>query len=213
MNDVQITKARARRADWIAAVIAACIGAPLVFVYARAMADGESQRREAPLRAVIGEQFYEPLTRGEKTEYHYLGNELLAPDFTLPDRAGKPWRLRDQRGKIVVMNFWSIDCPPCLEELPSYLKLAEIAARRGDIEVVAVTVDKDWSKIAALFPPSFALRVLFDPKRAVVRDRFGSRLFPETWVIDKRGVVRMRIDGPRDWSQGIVMDAIQIASR
>ena len=199
----------ARRVELVAALIALCVGAPLVFLYARAMADGELRRRQVPLRAMIGDSAFELLARGEKTAEHYYGNELLAPDFTLPDRDGKPRRLSDLRGKVVVMNFWTITCQPCVEELPSLLELAEIARKRGDFEVIAVTTDKTWSEIAALFPPRHHLNVLFDPERKVVRDKYGTRLYPETWIIDARGVVRMRVDGRRNWSEPITIDAIE----
>lgn len=199
----------ARRVELTAALIALCVGAPLVFLYARAMADGELRRRQAPLRAMIGDSAFERLARGEKTPEHYYGNELLAPDFTLRDRHGKVWRLRDQRGKVVVMNFWTITCQPCVEELPSLLELADIARKRGDMEVIAVTTDQQWSEIGALFPSRFHLDVLFDPERKVVRDKYGTRLFPETWIIDGRGVIRMRIDGRRNWSEPLTIDAIE----
>jgi peroxiredoxin len=202
-------KPQALRAELIAALIALCIGAPLVFLYARAMADGELRRRQGPLRAMLGDESFDRLERGEKTEEHYLGNELLAPDFELEDKDGKPWRLRDQRGKVVVMNFWTVTCQPCVEELPSLLELADIAHKRGDFEVVAVTTDRDWAEVAALFPPHFRLKVLFDPERKIVRDKYGTKLFPETWVIDGRGVIRMRVDGKREWSEPLAIDAIQ----
>ena len=202
--------AKARSREWSAGLVVICIGAPLVFQYARAMAEGEVRRHEAPLRAILGDTSFERLARGEKTEEHYYGNELLAPDFTLVDRPGKPWRLRDQRGKVVVMNFWSITCQPCVEELPSFMDLDQLAKQRGDdIEIVAVTTDKDWSEVAALFPPGANLQVLFDPERKVVRDKFGTKLFPETWVIDREGVVRLRVDGRRDWSEPLALDAIE----
>jgi peroxiredoxin len=199
----------ARRVEIWAALIALCVGAPMVFLYARAMADGELRRRQAPLRAMLGDVAFERLARGEKTEEHYYGNSLRAPDFTLRDKNGKPWKLSDRRGKVVVMNFWTITCAPCVEELPSLLELADIASERDDIEVIAVTTDKEWSEVAALFPPKFHLNVLFDPERKVVRDKFGTKLFPETWIIDARGVVRMRIDGRRNWSEPLTIDAIE----
>lgn len=199
--------AKFKRREWLAALPVAILGAPYVAVYARAMADGELRRREAPLRAMIGDETFERLQRGEKTEEHYLGNSLSCPDFTLPDKDGQPWRMQDRRGKIVVLNFWTITCKPCVAELPSLLELAELARTRN-IEVVAVTTDKGWHEVATLFPPQHNLKVLFDPERKVVRDKFGTRLFPETWVIDPRGVVRMRIDGGRAWSEALALDAI-----
>jgi peroxiredoxin len=185
------------------------LGAPLVFGYAHALADGETRRKETPLRAILGDHAFERLSRGENTEQHYLGNSLLAPDFTLPDQSGKPWSMRAQRGKVVVINFWTLTCQPCVEELPSLLELAQIAARRDDIEVIALSTDKSWEEVQTLFPPGNQLRVLFDPERKVVRDKFGTKLFPETWVIDKRGVVRLRVDGQRDWSSPLTIDAIE----
>jgi peroxiredoxin len=158
---------------------------------------------------MIGDLAFEQLARGEKTSEHYYGNTLLAPDFTLRDKNGRPWKLSDRRGKVVVMNFWTITCQPCVEELPSLLELADITSERGDIEVIAVTTDNEWSEVAALFPPKFQLNVLFDPERKVVRDKFGTRLFPETWIIDGRGVIRLRIDGRRNWSEPITIDAIE----
>jgi peroxiredoxin len=199
---------REKRAEWLAGLLVMVLGAPLIFLFSRAMADGEQRRYEAPLRAMLGDHAFDQLSRGEKTELHYLGNELSAPDFTLPDRFGKPWKLSDHRGKIVVMNFWTVTCQPCVEELPSFLELADLAAQRDDIEVVAVSTDNNFGEVATLFPSQFRLKLLFDPERKVVTGKFGTRLFPETWIIDARGVVRMRVDGQRKWSDALTLDAI-----
>src|SRR5215471_5069449 len=118
-----------------ATLVVLCIGVPLLFVFARAMSEAEQLRREAPLRAMVGDEAFNALAQGHKTELHYLGDGLLAPDFTLLDKDGKPWRLRDHRGKLVVMNVWSITCQPCVEEMPSLVNLDKIAKRRKDIEV------------------------------------------------------------------------------
>jgi peroxiredoxin len=192
-----------------AGLLVLCLGAPFVFVFARAMADAEVHRREGPLRAMVGDEAFEALTRGEKTELHYLGDGLTAPDFTLPDKDGKPWRLRDHRGKLIVMNFWTVTCQPCVEEMPSLVTLADIARKRTDIEVVAISTDKDWNAVGAIFPPRSNLKVLFDPERKIVHDKFGTRLFPETWIIDADGVIRMRVDAARDWGSALTIGAIE----
>src|SRR5262249_14378676 len=155
------------------------------------------------------DESFERLARGEKTEEHYLGNSLLAPDFELRDRDGKPWRLKDQRGKVVVMNFWTMTCQPCVEELPSFLELADLARHPEAVAGVAVSTDQNWQEVAALSPPNFRLKVLFDPERKVVRDKYGTKLYPETWIIDPRGVVRMRVDGKRNWSDALTLDVVR----
>jgi peroxiredoxin len=195
--------------EHFAGIVVLLLGLPMVFGFGRAIVDGERQRREAPLRALLGDTTFEMLERGEKTEQGYLGKTLSAPDFTLPDKDGKPWTLSKQRGKTIVLNFWSITCQPCVEEMPSLIELDELSRQRGGIELVAITTDKSWSEVSALFPAHSRMKILFDPERRVVRDLFGSKLYPETWVIDPRGVIRLRIDGARDWSAAIALDAIQ----
>jgi peroxiredoxin len=195
--------------EFWAALIVLAIGSPLLFVFAHAMQEAEHLRKEAPLRAMLGSEAFEALSRGVKTELNYLGDGLLAPDFTLNDKNGKPWRLKDHRGKTVVMNFWSVTCQPCVEEMPSLVNLSTIANKRQDIEVVAISTDRDWEAVAPIFPPNTRLRVLFDPQRKVVKDKYGTKLYPETWVIDPGGVIRMRIDGPREWSSALSIEAIE----
>jgi len=197
-----------KSAEIWAAVVAIVIGGPLVYVFARAMAEGQVRTREAPMRAILGDQAYEALASGDRSEMNYMGDDRRAPDFSLPDKDGHHWRLEDHRGKVVIMNFWSITCRPCVEEMPTLIELADMLEGRDDVEVVTVTVDESWSQVASLFPRDTSLKVLFDPEKEVVRGRFGTRLYPETWFIDPDGIIRLRVDGPRDWSSPVILDLI-----
>jgi peroxiredoxin len=96
--------------------------------------------------------------------------------------------------------------------MPSFEQLALIAAERDDVEVVAISTDRGWQDVAGLFKRDSKLKILFDPDKAVVRDKFGTRLYPETWVIDPEGVIRVRIDGARDWSAPIALEMVDRAS-
>jgi len=198
--------------DKIAAVLAFVLGAPFAFMMVRSFSEGEVRRHETPLRAMLGNDVYEGFRDGDKPGHHYMGNDKLAPDFTLKDQNGKPWRLKDQRGKTVVLNFWTMTCKPCLEEMPSLEQLALVARERDDLEVVAISTDKSWNQVSTLFKPGSKLKVLFDPDKAVVLGKFGTRLYPETWVIDPDGVIRLRIDGGRDWAAPIALEMIESAS-
>jgi peroxiredoxin len=192
-----------------AALVALVVFIPLGALFVVAARDGESRKYEAPLQSLLGKEAYDAWMNGEVPAQHYFGADKLAPDFTLRDQNNRPWRLQDHRGKVVVMNFWTITCKPCVEEMPSLVELAEIARGRSDIEVVAVTVDAGWSDVSSIFPPNHGLRVLFDPNKSVVNEKYGTRLFPETWIIDPQGVIRLRIDGARDWSSPIALDVIR----
>jgi peroxiredoxin len=197
------------RGDVLAAALVLLIGGPLVFTFASAFVDGETRRHEAPLRALFGSEIYDHLMHGEAIPQHYLGNDRLAPDFTLSDEDGHPWRLRDHRGHVVVMNFWTVTCGPCVEEMPSLVDLGRIAEERGDVELVTISVDHSFADVRTVVPRDAPLTILLDADRHVTRDLFGTRLFPETWIIDPRGVVRARVDGGRDWASGIAQDAIR----
>jgi peroxiredoxin len=196
-------------AEKLAALVAFVLGAPFAFMMVRGFAEGELRRKEVPVRALIGDEAFEAFRDGETAKLHYVGNDKLAPDFTLRDKDGKEWRLKDHRGKTVVLNFWTITCQPCVEEMPSFEQLALVAKERDDLEVVAVSTDKGWSDVAAVIKPNSHLKVLFDPDKSVVREKFGTRLYPETWVIDPQGVIRMRIDGARDWSAPVAIELLE----
>jgi peroxiredoxin len=198
-----------KSADLLAAVLAFMLGAPFAFMLVRGFADGEMRRRETPLRAMLGDDVFEQFRDGEMASHHYYGNNRLAPDFELTDQHGKPWRLSEHRGKTVVINFWTITCGPCVQEMPSLEQLALVAEERSDLEVVAVSTDAGWDDVRSLFKPDSKLRVLFDPQKKIVRDKYGTRLYPETWVIDGDGVIRVRIDGGRDWSSPIALEMIR----
>jgi len=199
---------KSRRTTGIAAGVAMILFLPLLGLFGWAMADGDQRRRIAPLQAFFGNNVYQALVQAPQPR-HYLGAARLAPDFTLRDREGRPWQLSKQRGRVVVINFWSITCPPCLEEMPSLLDLANVAHQDRDIEVVAISVDDRWDAVAPYIPKGSALKVLLDPSRKVARELFGTRLYPETWIIDSDGVVRLRYDGPRDWSSALSLQVIR----
>lgn len=203
------------------------IGAPLVVMLGMSLADGTRRTRESVVRSMIGDARYEALASfhdeaatGEPPEPsaagfpHYFnprGGYRRAPDFALTDRFGRAHRLSEQRGKVVVMNFWSITCPPCLEELPSLEELAkQVDARWGDdVEVFAVSTDEGWDAVRTVLPSEPTLVHLFDPDKSTVEGKYGTSLYPETWIIDREGFVRFRYDGAYDWSSPVVLDLIE----
>jgi peroxiredoxin len=185
------------------------LGAPLLAAFSAAFADGHRRHVELPFRAILGDARFDAIMRGEGGFPHYLGREKRAPDFALPDRFGKTFELSKHRGRVVVMNFWSITCPPCVEEMPSFEALSEIAQKYGDVDVVAISADEGWDAVRTVLSPTSKVIHLFDPERAVLTDLYGTKLFPETWIVDRDGVVRFRYDGAFDWSNPVVLSMIE----
>jgi peroxiredoxin len=148
----------------------------------------------------------------------YAGAERKAPSFTLNDMNGKPVSLDSYRGKVVVLNFWTKTCGPCLEEMPSLADLARILQPKPNVAVITVSTDegpddvRDTLKSVLGGDPPF--QVLFDPDATnVVGGKFGTHLFPETWIIDPHGIVRARFDGGREWSNAAVVELVEQLSQ
>jgi peroxiredoxin len=197
------------RREVIATIIVAAIAFPVIFIFTGAVVDARARAREAPFRAIFGNARFEQLMDGRGGVPHYLGASLLAPDFTLPEQGGGEWKMSEQRGKVVVMNFWTVTCRPCIQEMPTIELLAEITEDWGDVEIVAVSTDRSWEEAETIMPRSSRITSLLDSERKVVTEKFGTNLFPETWIIDANGVVRFRFDGAMDWSDPVALDLIR----
>ncbi len=198
-----------QRREIMATLIVAAIAFPLLFIFSGAVVDARARAREAPFRALVGNARFESLMQGEGGVPHYLGASLLAPDFTLPQQGGGEWKMSEHRGKVIVMNFWTVTCRPCIQEMPTIELLAEIVEPWGDVEVVAVSTDRSWAEVETIIPRKSRITSLLDADRAVVNGQFGTKLFPETWIIDADGVIRFRFDGALDWSDPVALDLIR----
>ncbi len=141
---------------------------------------------------------------------HYAGKSRRAPQFKLPNLDGKMVSLSDYRGKVVILNFWSKSCPPCLEEMPSLATLGHTLKGRDDISLVTITTDESAEDASAtlksILGEDAPFEVLVDPESSVVTELFGTKLYPETWFVDQQGIVRARVDGARDWSTALILD-------
>jgi thiol-disulfide isomerase/thioredoxin len=141
---------------------------------------------------------------------NYAGLNRLAPDFELESLAGGKVKLSQYRGKVVILNFWTKTCPPCLEEMPSLVELAKVLERHPRVELVTICTDdtmeeaRDTLKSVLGGMPPFT--VLLDPDSQIVGAKYGTKLYPETWFVDSRGVIRARFDGARNWSDALAID-------
>ncbi|HVP52163.1 MAG TPA: TlpA disulfide reductase family protein [Terriglobales bacterium] len=130
-----------------------------------------------------------------------MGNP--APDFTVQD-ADRKVSLHDFRGKTVVLNFWATWCPPCVEEMPSLVKMQSELKDR--VVVLAVSVDEDErSYHTFLKKNNVDLLTVRDPQQKS-NELYGTFKFPETYIIDRNGVVQRKFIGPVDWTRPDVVE-------
>jgi len=119
-----------------------------------------------------------------------------APGFTVTD-SSHTVRLADYRGKVVVLNFWASWCAPCLEEFPSLIQL-----QRDMPQVVVLAVsfnDEEAAYRTYVAENHIDLLTVYDATQRSNR-AYGTTRPPETYIIDRNGVIRRKFIGPQDWT-------------
>ncbi|GMG88077.1 TlpA family protein disulfide reductase [Biformimicrobium ophioploci] len=119
------------------------------------------------------------------------------PDFTLASNQGENLRLSEQRGEVIMINFWASWCGPCRKEMPLLNELDKRYKPAG-FKVWGVNVDANRADAEAMLekiPVDFA--VLFDSDSSVSQ-QFGIDAMPSTVFIDRDGKVRHIHRGYRD---------------
>lgn len=112
-----------------------------------------------------------------------------APDFTLKALDGSNLRLAEQKGDIMLINFWASWCGPCIQEMPALDKLAQKYQPMG-VQVWGVNVENDSSAAKAyLNKVQVAFPILFDTENTVSK-AYQVDAMPTTVILDKDGKVR-----------------------
>ncbi len=114
--------------------------------------------------------------------------QIAAPDFTLPTLAGGDLTLSDLQGRVVLLNFWYLDCPPCKEEMP-YLD-AVGKAYEGTAHVVVLNIGDSESSVRGYFRDAdLNMHVPFDFDGKVAAE-YSIGFTPTTFLIDSNGIIR-----------------------
>lgn len=116
----------------------------------------------------------------------FTTGQALAP-FQLRDLTGRSYSSRELRGKIVVLNFWFIGCPPCRQEIPALNQLVHQNAQRPDVLFLAVALDPAAAVQAFVQQHSYAYALVADGR--AVAARYGITSFPTNLVVDRQGNV------------------------
>ena len=122
-----------------------------------------------------------------------------AADFQLSDLDGRPLRLQDQRGKVVLLNFWATWCHPCLQEMPLMDQLYQTLQSRP-LVMWAVAMKQDRDKVAPFMDKHhFQFTALLD-RDGAVSTRYKLRGLPTTYLIDCHSNTVGSGVGPQEWT-------------
>ena len=122
-----------------------------------------------------------------------------APDFTLQDSQNTV-TLSQFHGQVVVLNFWATWCAPCVEEIPSLVEMQRRMKGKG-VTVLAVSVDVDEGAYKQFVKDhNVNLLTVRDPS-GKSNGLYGTFKFPETYIVDRNGVMRRKFIGAVDWTE------------
>ena len=127
-----------------------------------------------------------------------LGTPLVAPPLRLPDFDGRPFKLEDHAGRVVLVNFWASWCRPCVTEIPSLHRL-DAAMADNDFKIVTVNVGEDRERVAEFLQQvPVELPVLMDYDASTSKD-WMIYVYPSSYLVDHQGKIRYAYLGALEW--------------
>ena len=134
---------------------------------------------------------------GQETEASTVVSLGEAPDFVIQTLSGERFRLEQQLGRVVVVNFWATWCAPCREEIPDFVRLQDELRERG-LRFVGISVDDEdgADQLVADFAAEYEINypIALDDG-TVAADYRGNLVVPSTFLIDRVGRIRHRFIG------------------
>ncbi|HEY1657916.1 MAG TPA: TlpA disulfide reductase family protein [Candidatus Sulfotelmatobacter sp.] len=130
-----------------------------------------------------------------------------APDFTVKD-ADHSVTLSQLKGQVVVLNFWATWCPPCIEEMPSLMEMQQRLKAKG-VTVLAISVDANAGDYHQFLKDHNVNLLSVRDADQKSNGLYGTAKFPETYIIDRNGIVRRKFIGAVDWTAPDVIEYLE----
>ena len=123
------------------------------------------------------------------------GKSQPAPDWQLKDVEGKPVKLSDFKGKVVVLNFWATWCAPCRMEIPALIALQKQYAAKG-LVVVGISVDEGSGEAVKSFMTKTGINYPVVLGGRETAGAYGNvQVIPTTFYIDREGNIAGKREG------------------
>ncbi len=132
-----------------------------------------------------------------------------APDIVLTPLEGKDVRISELKGDVLLLNFWATWCPPCREEVPSLARLDRKMSGKK-FRMLAASIDEGGkSAIEAFFKSTGNSLPAYTVSQEKAADIYGITGVPETFIIDRNGIIVKKVIGPIEWDDQEVIAFIE----
>ncbi len=129
----------------------------------------------------------------DRVSMHLVGQ--VAPPVVGTTIDGEVWNLDDQRGRFVVVNFFSTTCVPCIREHPELVAFADAHAEADDVRIVSVAFDDSPAAVEVFFRQSGGgWPVLVEDTGRIAVD-WGVVAVPESYLVSPSGHVAAKVVG------------------
>jgi peroxiredoxin len=125
-----------------------------------------------------------------------------APEFSVSDGV-QTVDLARFRGQVVVLNFWATWCAPCIEELPSLMALHHAMPQ---VAIIAVSTDEDDTVYRKFLVDNHVTLTTVRDGDQHANALYGTFRYPETYIIDRQGIIRRKFIGPQTWTSTELLD-------
>ena len=185
-----------------AIILAAITGYYLFEAYGRKAGPAETAA-ETPQVAATAPQggVTRDLATGSLAAFLVRPERKALPDIAFEDGSGKPLKLSDWKGRVVLINLWATWCAPCRKEMPDLARLQKELGS-DQFEVVAISVDRKGAEASSAFLKETGadnLKLYVEPTTRIVGELQSAGL-PATILVDRQGREIGRLLGPAHWA-------------
>jgi cytochrome c biogenesis protein CcmG/thiol:disulfide interchange protein DsbE len=135
--------------------------------------------------------------------------DSIAPDIELIDVNKNTLNLSELKSSVLFINFWATWCKSCVDELPSIERLFRQLSGNPKFRLITILYKDDGYSISGYMKENgYTFPVYLNPNGSAAK-YFGITGVPETFIIDKKGILRKKIIGPADWDSPLAIEALQ----
>jgi len=132
---------------------------------------------------------------------HDIAVGLYAPELDIKDEiTGRKLTSGDLKNKVVFVNFWASWCQPCREEMPSIESLLRDMGGNDRFQMVTILYKEPYQDGTDYMKQNGYTFPVYSDNKGITARNFGVTGVPETYVIDKKGILKKRVLGPAEWN-------------